>query len=195
MLVFLQIQHGVVYYFLAPLLILLTSYLQDSTLKSSGRTSGQTFRIPGRNHQNFWSAIYCGCQNGVGTYLTMADHPWRNHHICFRQPGPGLLNLQVSAISGGPTLRQTSTSAEVSEPLAHLEVEIKPCQAADSQLGRCPRRVQHHWSSRALAPLPPAGGSYSFAFSPPVAVQDAWLLCLGWDDLDWTPSRSQAGAG
>ena len=91
--------------------------------------------------------------------------------------------------------RQTSTSAEVSEPLAHLEVEIEPCQTADSQLGKRPRRVQHHWSSHALARLLPAGGSYSFAFSPLVAVPNAWLLCLGWDDLGWTPSGSQVGVG
>ena len=151
--------------------------------------------MPGRNDQNFWSAIYCGHQDNVGTYLAVANRPWRNHHICFGQPGPGLLNLQVSAISGGPTLRQTSTLAEVSQPLARLEVEIEPCRAADSQLGRRPRRVQHHWSSSALAPLTPAGGSYSFAFSPPVAIPDVWLLCLGRDDPSWTPSGSQAGAG
>ena len=164
-------------------------------MKSSGRTSGHAFQIPGQNDQNFWSAIYCGRQNGVGTYLAVADRPWRNHHICFGQPGPGLLNLQVSAISGGPTLRQTSTSAEVSEPPAHLEVEIKPCQAANSQLGTGPRTVQYHWSGHALAPLPPTGRSYSFTFSPPVAIPDAWLLCLGRDDPGWTPSGSQAGAG
>ena len=113
----------------------------DSTLKSSGQTSGHAFRIPGRNDQNFWSAIYCGHQNGVGTYLAMANRPWRNHHICFGQPGRGLPNLQVSASSGGPTLRQTSTSAEMSEPPAHLEVKIEPCLTADSQLGKRPRRV------------------------------------------------------
>ena len=104
-------------------------------------------------------------------------------------------NLQVLASSGGLTLWQTSTSAEVSEPPAHLEVEIKPCRAADSQLGKCPRRVQHHWSGRALARLLPVGGSYSFAFSPPVAVPNAWLLCLRRDDLGWTPSGSQVGVG
>ena len=32
----------------------------------------------------------------------------------------------------GPTLRQTSTLAEVSEPLAHSEVEIEPCRTANS---------------------------------------------------------------
>ena len=68
----------------------------------------------------------------------MADRPWRNHHICFGQPGPGLPNLQVSVSSSRPTLQQTSTSAEVSEPPAHLQVEIGPCWTASSNFGNVP---------------------------------------------------------
>ena len=163
--------------------------------KSSGRTSSHAFWIPGRNNQNFWSAICCGHQNGVRTYLAVADRPWQNHHICFGQPGPGLPNLQVSVSSSGPTLQRTSTSAEVSEPPAHLQVEIGPCRTAGFQLWKRPRRVQHHLTGRTLARLLPTDGSYSFAFSPPVAVPNAWLLCPGQDDPGWTPSGPQVGVG
>ena len=94
---------------------------------------------------------------GIGTvsrpYLAMTNRPWQNHHICFRQPGPGLPNLQASVSSSGPTLQWTSTLAEVSEPLAHLQVEIGPCRTAGFQLWKCPRRVRHHLTSRALARL------------------------------------------
>ena len=125
----------------------------------------------------------------------MAGRPWRNHHICFRQPGPGLPNLQVSVSSGGPSSQRTSTSAEVSEPPVHLRVEIGPCRTAGFQLWKCPRRVQHHWTGHALAQLLPVGGSCSFSFSPPVAVPTAWLLCLRQGDPGWTPSGPQVGAG
>ena len=139
--------------------------------------------------------ICCGHQNSVRTYLAVADCPWQNHHICFGQLDPGLPNLQVSVSSGGPTLQRTSTSVEVSEPLAHLQVEIGPCRTAGFQLWKCPRRVQHHWTGRALARLLPVGGSYSFAFSPLVAVPNAWLLYLRQDDPGWTPSGPQVGVG
>ena len=132
-----------------------------------------------------------GVRSLVG--IRTADHPWWNYHICSEQPGPGLSNLQVSATSGKPTLRQTSTSARVSQPPTYLEIE--PCRTANSQLWKHPRRVQHHWSGHVLARLLPAGRSYSFAFSPPGAVPNVWLLCLGRDDLGWTPSGCQVGAG
>ena len=60
---------------------------------------------------------------------------------------------------------------------------------------KCPRRVRHHCAGRALAGLLPMGVSYSFTFSPPVAIPNVWLLCLGQDDLGWTPSGPQVGAG
>ena len=164
-------------------------------MKSSGQTSGHAFRIPGRNDQNFWSAICCGHQNSVGTYLAVANRPWWNHHICFGQPGPGLPNLQVSVSPGRPTLPQILTLGEVSEPPAHLQVEIRHCQTAGFQLAKRPRRAQQHWTGRALARLLPVGGSYSIAFSPLVAIPDVWLLCLRQGDLGWTPSGPQVGAG
>ena len=125
----------------------------------------------------------------------MADRPWRNHHISLGQPGPGLPNLQVSVSSSGPTLLRTSLLVEVSEPPAHLQVEIEPCQTAGFQFWKRPRRVWHHWTGRALARLLPMGGSYSFTFSPPVAIPNAWLLCLGQGDPGRTPSGPQVGAG
>ena len=106
-----------------------------------------------------------------------------------------LPNLQVSVSSSGPTLQRTLTSAEVSEPPAHLQVEIGPCQIASFQLWKRPRRVRHHWTSRALARLLPVGGSYSFTFSPLVAIPNTWLLCPGQDDPGWTPSGPQVGVG
>ena len=93
------------------------------------------------------------------------------------------------------TLQRTSTSAEVSEPPAHLQVEIGPCQTAGFQLWKRPRRVWHHWTGRALARLLPVGGSYSFTSSPPVAIPNMWLLCLRQDDPGWTPSGPQVGGG
>ena len=48
---------------------------------------------------------------------------------------------------------------------------------------------------RTLARLLPMGGSYSFSFSPPVAIPNAWLLCLGQGDLSMIPSGLQEGAG
>ena len=101
------------------------------------------------------------------------------------QPGQGLPNLQVSVSSSGPTLQWTSTLAEVSEPLAHLQVEIGPCRTAGFQLWKCPRRVRHHWTGRALARL---------HFFSLVAVPNAWLLCPRQDDPGWTPSGPQVGS-
>ena len=139
--------------------------------------------------------VCCRHWHGVRNYLAVADHPWQSHHICSGRPGPGFPNLQVSASSGGPTLQQTLTSVEVPEPPAHLWVENGPCQIAGLQLWKCPRRARHHWTGRALAQLLPTGRSYSFSFSPPVAVPNAWLLCLGQGDLSMIPSGLQVGAG
>ena len=83
----------------------------------------------------------------------------------------------------------------VPEPPAYLHVENGPHRIAGLQLWKRRRRARHHWTGRALAQLLPTGGSYSFSFSPLVAIPNAWLLCLRQGDPSMIPSGLQVGAG
>ena len=85
--------------------------------------------------------------------------------------------FQVDRLYGRLQLRRRCQSLRLTWRLRSSLVRLPT-----PNLGKRPRRVQHHWSGRTLARLLPTGRSYSFAFSPPVAVPNAWVLCLWWDD-------------
>ena len=108
---------------------------------------------------------------------------------------------RLSKSSGFGKFRQTDFTADfnfgggVGVSGSLMQVEIGPCWTAGLQLWKRPRRVWHHWNGHTLAQLLPTGGSYSFSFSPPMAIPNTWLLCLGQGNPGRTPSGLQVGAG